>query len=132
MKHWIFAVALICLGSSARADSEMKVTLDKGSYIQVASVTGSSVAGTAIMTANPKRVYVIMSTLNNTGLGTTVFVGTVTATQNGVTHSNITNGLQVASSSTFILDGAMTDTAYFTCPIGIGSCVVRVLEGINR
>ena len=131
MKYLIFSAALVCLAGGARADSEFKVTIDRGSYIQVASVTGSSIAGTAIMTADPKRTYAILST-NTGGSGGAVFIGTVAATQHGATHTNITNGFPVASTSTFTLDGAMTDTAYFTCATGVATCQIRVLQGLNR
>lgn len=99
-----------------------------GSYMDIASVNGSSVAGTALFAASvsrPDGAY-----FNNTA--SVIWLGTTTATQDGVVHSNIANGFPVLSSATFSLDGSMSGTLSFTCNAGIATCNIRRLEGLVR
>ena len=129
MKHWIFAAALICFGSYARADHDQKAAIDRGTYIQTAVITGSSVAGTAFAASGSgKRMDGIY--VNNTG--STVWIGSTTATLNGGTHSNITTGIPLAANATLSLGGVMSGELAFTCGIGVSTCEMRRLEGLNR
>ena len=112
----------------AGADHDNTAASDKGTYIQVAKVSGSSTAGTAFFSANIGRMDGLV--FNNTA--TTVFIGTVTASEHGSTHSNILNGTPILSSSSFSLGGLMSGPIYFTCSSTVASCEVRTLEGLNR
>lgn len=123
------ALALILMmAGPAFADHEIRVAIDRGTYVETASVSGSSVAGTAFFSAATKRMDGLM--FNNTG--TTVWIGTTTATQHGVEHSNITIGIPVLASATFSLDGVLTGELSFTCAVGVTACNVRALSGLNR
>ena len=128
MKHWIFAVALICLGSPALADHDQKSAIDRGTYIQTAVITGSSVAGTAFADAAPLRMDAVY--YNNTG--STVYIGSTTAALHGGTHINITVGFPLASYATLSLGGVMSGSMAFTCSTGVSTCEIRRLEGSNR
>lgn len=88
-------------------------------------VTGSSVTGTAIFSSAVNRPDGFC--LNNTG--TTVWIGSVTATQNGTMHSNIANGMPIFSSGTYRLGGSMTGDAYLTCNAGVSTCEMRCNDG---
>lgn len=130
MKHLILVaiLALFC-GSIAGADTghEGATRVEIGSYIETAVVAGTSVTGTAFITASVKRpdgVY-----FNNTS--TTIWIGTTTATAQ-TNHSNTTIGFPVLSSATFRLSGSMTGTLAFTCSNGTGACEIRRLEGLVR
>lgn len=124
----ILALMALALAGPAFADHDLKVAIDRGTYIEPAKVTGSSVAGTAFFSAAVKRMDGIA--FNNTA--TTVWLSTTSATQDNVTHANIGNGFPLLSSATFSLNGIMSDALYFTCNAGTASCEVRVLEGKNR
>lgn len=128
MKNILLAVSVMLLAGSALADHDIKAATDRGTYIETASVTGSSVAGTAFASANAKRMD--GAYFNNTA--TTVWIGTTTATINGTVHSNITIGFPVNSSSTFTLDGVMSGAVNFTCNQGVATCEVRSIESLNR
>ena len=117
---------MLCAGA-ARADHEIKAALDRGTYVETAVVTGSSVTGTAFLTANAKRMDGIL--FNNTS--TAVYIGTTTTTIE-VGHSNIALGVPVLSSATFSLDGLMSSALAFTCTTGVATCEVRTLIGLNR
>lgn len=112
----------------SKADSgyEAATRVERGAYIDIAKVTGSSVAGTAFIAANTKRPDGLY--FNNTA--STVWIGTTSATMLAVEHSNITNGMPWLSSSTFKLDGQMVGALYFTCNIAVSACEVRKLEGL--
>lgn len=128
MKHWLLVVALICLEALAFADHDARVALDRGSYIETSSVTGSSTTGTSFISPDSKRMDGLL--FNNTS--STVWIGTTTTTIDGVQHSNITLGIPVLSSSSFKLDGMMSAVLYFTCNVGVSTCNVRVIEGKIR
>ena len=127
MKLTLFLIGLF-LATPARADHDTKVAKDVGSYVQTASVTGSSFTGTAFISANAKRMDGVL--FNNTG--SEIWIGTTTATQDMVMHSNINIGIPVLASATFSLGGVMSDALYFTCGNTVATCNVRVLEGRNR
>lgn len=124
----LLALAICLLAAPAFADHDIKAATDRGTYIEPTKVAGSSVTGTAFISANVKRMDGLL--FNNTA--TPVWVSTVSATQHGVEHSNITNGMPVLSSGTYRLDGIMSDALYFTCNVGATTCEVRVHEGKNR
>lgn len=127
MKNLLVFLLLLC-APSAWADHDITSASDRGTYVDIARVTGSSVAGTAFASALSKRMDGVY--FNNTA--STIWIGTTTATLNGVVHSNIANGLPVLSSATFKLDGKMTGAISFTCNLGVATCEVRSLEGLNR
>ena len=118
------------LYATARADTghEGAVRKEIGSYINVRRVTGSSTTGTEFIAASIKRPD--GSFINNTA--STIWVGTVSATQNNTMHDNIRGGYPVTSSQTFKLDGSMTGNAYFTCDVEVAACELRLIDGLVR
>lgn len=128
MRTWIFAIVLTCLGVNAHADHEQVVANDKGTYVDIAKVTGSSIAGTAFASNSMKLMDEIY--FNNTA--SVVFIGTTSATLDRVEHSNIANGFPILSSATFNLGGKFTGAMYLTCNSGVATCEVRRLGGLNR
>lgn len=127
MKLTLFLIGLF-LASPAMADHDQKVALDRGSYVETTSYSGSSFTGTAFLAVATKRMDAVL--FNNSA--NEIWLGTTTATQNMVMHSNINRGIPVLSSATFSLDGVMSDALYFTCGNTVATCQVRVLEGKNR
>lgn len=99
-----------------------------GSYADVRRVTGSSVAGTEFFSASIKRPD--GSIVNNTA--STIWIGTMSATQHNTMHDNIRSGYPVTSTQPFKLDGSMTGNLYFTCDVGVASCEVRAIDGLVR
>ena len=128
MKNFLLTAILILVGAPAFADYDNKSASDRGTYVDVARVTGSSTAGTAFLSVNVKRMDGLL--FNNTA--SAIWIGTVTASEFAVTHSNILNGTPVLASTTFSLGGSMSGALYFTCNGGVVTCEVRTLEGLNR
>lgn len=129
MRSMLLAV-LTFLAVWASADHDSKTATDKGSYVATAKITGSSIAGTAFLSADIKRMDAVV--FNNTS--STIFVGTTSLAIAVVdsTHSNILIGVPILSSATFSPQGILSDNLYFTCNSGVATCEVRVLEGKNR
>ena len=121
-------LTIISTPKVVQADYDQKAALDRGTYIQTYSYSGSSNTGTAFLSANVKRMDAVL--FNNSS--DTIWLGTTTATQSMVMHSNINIGIPVLSSATFSLDGLMSGELYFTCGNTVATCQVRVLEGVNR
>lgn len=128
MKSLLVALILTLFAGSARADHDQKAAIDRGTFIETAVITGSSVAGTAFASASIKRMDAVY--FNNTA--TVVWIGSTTATLNGGTHSNITTGIPLLSSATLSLGGVMSGAIAFTCNAGVATCEIRRLEGSNR
>ena len=128
MGLWSLLALLHISSSYARADTGHEGAQRKeiGSYLGVRRVTGSSVAGTEFFAASIKRPD--GSCLNNTA--TTVWIGTVSATQHLTLHSNIVNGYPVTSTQPWKLDGSFTGNMYFTCSEGIATCEFRCADGL--
>ena len=118
------------LYATARADTghEGATRKEIGSYLSVARITGSSTTGTEFFAASIKRPD--GSLVNNTA--STIWIGTVSATQQNTLHDNIRNGYPVTSTQPFKLDGSMTGNGYFTCDAGVSTCEIRVIEGLVR
>ena len=127
-KYLTAALLSLMFATTARADHDNTSAIDKGTYIDIARVSGSSTAGTAFPSNSAKMMDGIY--FNNTA--NTIWIGTTTASQHMVQHSNITNGFPVLSSATFSFNGKFTGAAWFTCGVGIATCEVRRLEGFNR
>ena len=117
--------AVLVSQSFADTGHEGAVRKESGTYGQVFKVTGSSVAGTSFFSATVKRAD--GTAFNNTS--STVWIGTITDTQNNRIHDNIEEGYPLLSSATFMLDGNFTGIWYFTCDSGVASCEVRTVEG---
>lgn len=122
-----FLLAMIFEARGVRADTghEGATRKEIGRTPFVSRVTGSSVAGTSFFSDSVSRPD--GTAFNNTS--STIWVGTVTATQDRVTHSNIGQGYPVLSSGTFPLDGSFTGSWYFTCDAGVSACEIRTAEG---
>ena len=118
--------ALISLKVSADTGHEDATRIERGSYNNVRLVSGSSASGTEFFAASTKRPDGICR--NNSG--STVWIGTVTASQHATTHSNILYGFPILSTETFKLDGSNTGAWYFTCNTGVASCEFRCLDGL--
>lgn len=117
MKKLIMLFALL-FSVGAYATS---IKIDVGQEPEVYKVTLSSVAGTAIVSPTRDRVDGLWK---NYG-GYVIFIGTVSATEHGVTHSNILNGLPHGASSYFNLGGMYSGSWYGTCEPGVASCEIR-------
>lgn len=129
----IIGLAFVANDRLALADTghEGATRVEQGSYSEMYKYTGSSVAGTAFISATTKRPD--GSCRNNTG--TEVWIGTVPATQRGSAsflHDNINFGNFLKSSETFSLGGSFTGDWYFTCAPGVATCEVRCSEGKVR
>ena len=131
----IMGLSLIGLAFSVNEHAAMADTghegatrIEQGSYPQMFAYTGSSVAGTAFISATTKRPD--GSCRNNTG--TEVWIGTVSATQRGSAsflHDNINFGNFLKASETFTLGGSFTGAWYFTCAPTVATCEMRCSEG---
>ena len=125
----VAAVVMAAVGG-ARADQgwDAAMRIERGQYPAMRKVTGSSVAGTAFFDADMKRPDGLC--VNNTG--TTVWIGTVSATQRGDStflHDNINFGAPLTATATFSLDGSFTGLWYFTCGPTVATCEMRCLDG---
>ena len=96
-----------------------------GQYGETFKVTGSSVAGAALLSATVLRAD--GSYFNNSPF--VIWVGTTSATTHNGTHENQRIGFPILSSATFTLDGGFTGAWYFTCNQGVSACEVRGIEG---
>lgn len=126
----VLGLAALCVvenrkPASADTGYEGAVRTERGSYGQVFKITGSSIAGTAFFSNSVKRAD--GTAFNNTS--STVWIGTITTTQQNRIHDNIEEGFPVLSSGTFPLDGNFTGTLYFTCDVSVASCEMRTVEG---
>lgn len=130
MKHWLFAVMLVCFGAvGAKADPDNRSAIEVGTFLTPYKIAGSSTAGTALVAPDGKRLDGVF--FNNTA--TAIWIGTTTATGYlNLTHNNISDGFPVLASSTFRLGGAMTGALAFTCNPTASICEVRTLEGAQR
>lgn len=129
----IVGLAFVANDRLALADTghEGAARVEQGSYGEMFKYTGSSIAGTAFISATTKRPD--GACRNNTA--TEVWIGTVSATQRGSAsflHDNINFGNFLKSSETFALNGSFTGAWYFTCAPGVASCEVRCSEGKVR
>lgn len=124
----IMLAAFLAQPSPADTGHEGATRIERGSYAGTRKVTGSSTAGTEFFAADVKRPDGLC--INNTG--STVWIGTTSATQHQTTHENISIGIPVMSTQTFKLDGSYTGNLYFTCDIGVASCEFRCLDGLVR
>lgn len=95
-----------------------------GNYNFIGRVAGSSTAGTVFISSVPDRHSALY--FNNSAQA--IWVGSVTATQNNVTHDNILAGFPVLSSATFELGGVFVGQLAFTCNVGQSVCEIRRLE----
>lgn len=130
MGAFIIGLAFIANGRPAMADTghEGATRIEQGSYGEMYRYTGSSIAGTAFISATVKRPD--GACRNNTG--TEVWIGTVSATQRGSAsflHDNINFGTFLKASETFTLGGSFTGAWYFTCAPGVSTCEMRCSEG---
>jgi len=121
-----FCILQFAIPVLADTGHEGAVRTERGSYADTFKVTGSSTTGTNIFSVKTKRAD--GTCFNNTS--STVWVSTNATTQHNTTHSNITFGIPVLSSSTFPLDGNFTGSLAMTCDIGVASCEFRCLEGL--
>lgn len=112
----------------ADTGAEGATRIERGSYGDVRKVSVSSVAGTALWDASVKRPDSLCKNYS----GSTLFIGTVTTTQDNTVHSNILNGFPVAASDTFKLDGSFTGVLYGTADVEVASIDVRCLDGLVR
>ena len=123
----VFIIPFLLLGilpSSADTGHEGATRIERGSYMETAVVTGSSITGTAFINSSVKRpdgAY-----FNNTA--SVIWLSTVTATHQ-TAHEAFRIGFPIASSATFSLDGSMTGTMAFTCNQTVATCEVRRIEG---
>ena len=127
MKYILIVVALF-VSVCARADHDGVSAIDKGTYVDNARVTGSSIVGTAF----PSNVAKLMDGMYFNNTATVIWIGSTTATIHLTDHSNITAGFPILSSATFSLGGKFPGFIYFTCNAGVSTCEVRRLEGLNR
>ena len=130
---FLVIVSVICLGLlsdgiNADTGSEGAVRKEQGSYASMNILTLSSFTGTTVIAASTLRPDAIL--FNNTG--STIWIGTVTATVSGVTHSNVIAGIPVLASATLRLDGSFTGALGGNCNAGVATCEIRVLEGLVR
>lgn len=120
----LIGLMFLLIAGPCYATFDTRAAISKGSYVETASVTSSSITGTQFIAPDAKRLDALL--FNNTaGI---VWIGTTATTLNMVEHSNITLGLPLTASATFRLDGIMPDKLYVTCGVGVASCNVRVLE----
>ena len=125
------ALAVIGLSGSmskAIADSEMRVSIDRGTYPENYRVSITSIAGTEFLAAGGNRMDGVC--FNNSA--STIWIGTTTATQHLKEHANITLGIPWLASSTFRLDGVNSSAWAATTDIGVASADVRCLGTLNR
>ena len=128
IKMGLLAMGFVMLGTySLMADSgvEAATRREVGSFLDARRVTLSSTTGTALFPASTKRPD---GTCRAMG-GYVIWVGTVSATVNGTSHTNITEGFPVYSSETFKLDGSLSGVVYGTADTGVSSVDVRCLDG---
>ncbi len=124
----VFAVLILSFSALADTGHEGATRREEGSYGQTFVVTGSSNSGTAFANSTVKRPAGLY--LNNTG--STVWIGTTSATMNGTTnHENIRIGIPLVSSATINM-ASFTGAWYFTCNTGVTTCEMRSLEGLVR
>ena len=102
--------------------------IERGRYGGTYLVSGSSVAGTALISPNVMRPDGLC---RNNG-STTIWIGTVTATQHNTIHDNVRTGIFLKSSDTFTLDGSFTGEWDMTCDTGVSACEMRCAEGLTR
>lgn len=132
MKNTLYAIlaGLIILAGNrtpSQADTGWDESTRKevGRFIETGRVYGSSVAGTAFMSATQRRPD--GSYFNNSA--STIWIGTTTATRDNQHHDNILIGYPILSSAPFNLDGQMSGTLAFTCDREVAKCEIRLLEG---
>lgn len=127
MKRLVLTLGLMLVAGLSWADHEVSVAKDQGTYIETSVVTTSSFTGTALLSANSKRMGAVFQVVG----GVAVYIGSTSAAMQ-TNHSNITLGLPIYSTSAFKLDGKFTGDMYGTSEAGQGSGKVRVLELLNR
>ena len=113
--------------SHADTGHEGATRIERGSYMDVRIISVTSTTGTAFFAASVKRPD--GRCYNNSA--STIWVGTVSATAQ-TNHPNIQNGFPVLSSTTFNLDGSMTDAIYGTSDSGVGTLNVRCIDFLVR
>ena len=130
MKNILIALSLIAGVSLSFADTgwDNAARIERGSYIAMRKVVGSSTTATALFAASTKRPDGICRVNGSY----TVWIGTATGTITAFQHPNILLGFPVLSSETFKLDGSMSDDLYVTCDSGVSTCDVRCLDGLVR
>lgn len=124
----LFATSVAPFVASADTGHEGAVRIEQGSYPNMFKYTGSSVAGTAFISATVKRPDGVCR--NNTA--SEVWIGSVSATQRGdgsFLHDNINFGQFLKASETWTLGGSFTGAWYFTCAPTVATCEIRCSEG---
>ena len=116
--------AAIFLGVNAQAQFDSRVAVSLGGRVETATVTGSSIAGTAFVSAGNSSLDIAL--FNNTAVA--VWIGTTATTIHGTNHSNVTMGFPVTASATFRLNGSMSGAMYVTCGVEVATCNLRVFE----
>lgn len=116
-----------CFYLDVRADTGVggATRIERGTSLDARNVSPSSTTGTTLFSASIVRPDGMC--FNNTS--TIVWIGTVSATIDRQTHTNILQGAPILASSTFKLDGQLTGAVYATCDVGVAACNMRCLDG---
>jgi hypothetical protein len=129
LKLTFFALVALFGGSflvSADTGHEGAARIERGSYNDVRKVTLSSTTGTALWDASVKRPDSVC--YNNSA--STVWIGTVSASEFTLAHPNIAEGFPIVSSGTFSFDGSHTGAVYATSEAAAAE--MRCFDGLVR
>lgn len=122
---------LVLFISQSEADTghEGAARVEIGSYVETASITGTSRTPTALFSESIKRPDGLY--FNNTA--SAIWISTVaTSVTVELGHPAVAIGYPILSSATFRLEGSMTGSMTFICDGSAGTCNVRKLEGLVR